>query len=119
MTRLFEQARDGVVNLVTLEEHNHYDDGHVLMEIFDPREKRWILYDPDMKCRFRHAGRYLNLGEAVALYRKGGAAELEFFCPPAIDVGLALSETVGHADVVADRMLPRTRLPPVGCATAR
>jgi len=74
-----------VVNLVTLEEHNHYDDGHVLMEVFDPREKRWILYDPDMKCRFRHAGRALNLGEAVALYRKGGSAELEFFCAPAID----------------------------------
>ena len=57
----------------------------ILMEVFEPREKRWILYDPDMKCRFRHAGRYLNLGEAVALYRKGGSAELEFFCPPAID----------------------------------
>src|SRR5262245_22401360 len=89
--------RSRVVQLVTLEEHNHYDDGHVLMEVFDPREKRWILYDPDMKCRFRHAGRYLNLGEAVALYRKGGSAELDFFCPPAIDT---YAEEKGSAESV-------------------
>ena len=77
--------RARVVQLVTLEEHNGYDDGHVLMEVFDPRAKRWVLYDPDMKCRFKHGGRYLNLGEAVALYRKGRSAVLEHFCPPAID----------------------------------
>ena len=45
------------------------------------------------------------------------------FWPDAIEVGFALSVTCGsatvHAEVVADRMLPRTRLPPVGWATAR
>jgi hypothetical protein len=77
--------RARVVNLLTLEEHNGYDDGHVLLEVFDPREKRWVAFDPDMKCRFKHAGRYLDLGEAVALFRKGAAVELELFCQPAID----------------------------------
>ena len=38
-----------------------------------------------MKCRFLSAGRRLNLGETVALYRSGGRAELDFLATPSID----------------------------------
>ena len=38
-----------------------------------------------MKCRFLSAGRRLNLGEAVSLYRSGGQAELDFLGTPSID----------------------------------
>jgi hypothetical protein len=74
-----------VVQTLTLEPRNGYDDGHVLLEVFDPAEKRWILFDPDMKCRFLKEGRRLSLGDAVALCRGGGQAELDFLAPPVID----------------------------------
>jgi len=77
--------RSRVVQTLTLGAHNGYDDGHVLLEVFDPAENRWILFDPDMKCRFLSAGRRLNLGQAVALYRSGGQAELDFLAPPSMD----------------------------------
>jgi hypothetical protein len=77
--------RTRAVQVVTLEDHNGYDDGHVLMEVFDPEEQRWLLFDPDMKCRFRGDRGWLDLAETVALYRGGGDAELVFVAPPAID----------------------------------
>jgi hypothetical protein len=73
------------VKAATAEQMNGYDDGHVLMEVFDPKERRWLLYDADAGCRFKANGRYLNLGEAVRLYRSGRQAELEFLRKPAID----------------------------------
>jgi hypothetical protein len=77
--------RSRIVQTLTLDARNGYDDGHVLLEVFEPAEKRWILFDPDMKCRFLSAGRRLNLGEVVGLYRNGGQTELDFLAPPSID----------------------------------
>lgn len=75
-----EQARTlGVkcrfVHTLTLDEWNDYDNGHSLLEVFDPAEKRWILYDSDLGCRLRHQGRWLDLGEACRLYREGRLPE--------------------------------------------
>jgi hypothetical protein len=69
----------------TKESANGYDDGHTLIEVFDPNEKRWLLYDADAGCRFKAKGRYLNLGEAAQAYRSGARPELEFLRKPAID----------------------------------
>jgi hypothetical protein len=69
----------------TRESANGYDDGHTLVELFDPTEKRWLLYDADVGCRFKAKGRYLNLGEAVQAYRSGARPELDFLRKPAID----------------------------------
>jgi hypothetical protein len=71
-------VRSRIVDTLTLDEWNDYDCGHTLMEIFDPAEKRWILYDSDIGCRLRRQGRPLDLGEACRLYREGQTPELDF-----------------------------------------
>ena len=83
------------VELKTLDEWNSYDNGHFLMEIFCPKEQRWILFDPDMGCRFRYEGRYLNLGETTRLYKSGSNPELAFQAYPAVD-------TYSEADAPAE-----------------
>lgn len=64
-----------VVQCVTGTDWNHFDDGHVLLEVFDPGEMRWILFDATLGARFRHRGRWLDLVEMTRLYRSGGRAE--------------------------------------------
>lgn len=61
------------------------DNGHVLCEILDPKEKRWILYDSDAGCRFRAKEKYLDLEETCRLYRSGGTAELNFISWASMD----------------------------------
>jgi len=61
------------------------DNGHVLCEIYDPREKRWILYDSDGGCRFRYGGRLLDLGKTSNLYRSGKTPDLDFISWSRID----------------------------------
>jgi hypothetical protein len=73
------------VSVVTLDEWNTYDNGHTLSEIYDPQQNRWILFDGDMGCLFKHQGRYLNLGETVRLYKAGKKAKLDILSPPAYD----------------------------------
>ena len=53
-----------------------YDDGHALMEICDPAEKRWIAFDPTLGARFRDGGgRLLDLLDLTRLHRAGRHAE--------------------------------------------
>jgi hypothetical protein len=56
----------------------YYDDGHALLEIFDPTEKRWILFDPTLGARFEKEGRWLDLMEMTRLYRSGGRPRIDF-----------------------------------------
>jgi hypothetical protein len=63
---------------LTFDEWNDYDNGHSLVEIFDPAEKRWICYDSDLGCRLRYAGRWLDLGEACRLCREGKTLEADY-----------------------------------------
>ncbi|GEM_PF-3168308 len=54
---------------LTLDAWNDWDNGHILLEYWHPKEERWILVDLDTKSLFRDArGRYLDawgLSEAV------------------------------------------------------
>ena len=57
----------------------HFDDGHALMEICDPADHRWVLYDPTLGARFEDGGRALNLLEMTRRYRSGRPAQhIEF-----------------------------------------
>ncbi len=67
-----------MVQCVTGSNWNHFDDGHVLMELRDPAEKRWVLYDATLGTRYRHRGRLLDLLQVTELYRAGGRPEVEF-----------------------------------------
>lgn len=79
---------------LTFDEWNDYDNGHSLVEIFDPAEKRWLFYDSDLGCRLRYAGRYLDLGEACRLCREGKTPEADYPAGPCV------------LDPHADSMLP-------------
>ena len=66
-----------IVSTLTLDPSNGYDDGHTLMEIRDPVENRWVLYDPEIGTCLRNGGNRLNLLDATTLYRSGSQAEIE------------------------------------------
>jgi len=56
----------------------YYDDGHALLEICDPADGRWVLFDPTLGARFRDGGRVLSLLETTRRYRAGLRPEIEF-----------------------------------------
>jgi hypothetical protein len=85
------------VSTKTLDEWDSYDNGHILMEVFDPHEQRWVLFDPDMGCRLLNRGRALNLGEVVQLYKSGQKGELNFLSYPAIDTHAETTAPKDHA----------------------
>ena len=67
------------VSCVASRDWNHYDDGHALVEICDPAEKRYLLFDCTLGARVLYKGRYLDLQHVTQLYRSGGRAdEIEF-----------------------------------------
>jgi hypothetical protein len=67
------------VSCVTGSNWDNCNDGHALMEIRDPKEDRWILFDPTIGARFWNDGHWLDLVEATQLYRSGKHAErIEF-----------------------------------------
>ena len=68
-----------VVNCFTADAWHGYDDGHVLVEVLDPAEKRWVLFDATLGARYRKDGRWLDLLDVAQLYRAGGRPdEVEF-----------------------------------------
>jgi len=77
-----------LVSCATGSNWRHFDDGHALMEICDPVENRWVLYDPTLGARFRDGDRWLNLLEMTRRYRSGGHPQhIEFLnASPKIDV---------------------------------
>ena len=69
------QAR--VVHSLTLDPWNNYDNSHVMIEIRDTAEKRWVLYDVDNGDTLRFNGHRLNLLDTTQLYRRGDQAQLD------------------------------------------
>jgi hypothetical protein len=77
LTALGVRARG--VQAVAKGDWNQFADGHSLVEIFDPESDSWVLFDPALGTRLRHAGRYLSLLEATQLYRADKhTAEIDF-----------------------------------------
>lgn len=66
-----------VVAVLTMEEWNQLDDGHTLIEVFDPTEG-WFLYDPSFKCIFRAKNKKLSLLELTDIISNYQQYEIEF-----------------------------------------
>ncbi|MGC9065254.1 MAG: hypothetical protein ACP5JO_01315 [Candidatus Ratteibacteria bacterium] len=49
-----------LVSVLTLEDWNTYNNGHVLIEVFFPDVSRWVLVDVDMGYIFMHNGELLS-----------------------------------------------------------
>ena len=76
-----------VCGTVTMDEwHDYYrwDNLRYLCEIFDPTEKRWMLFDAEVGCRFYDQGKLLDLGEVCDLYRTGKTPQLDFISWPVV-----------------------------------
>ncbi|MDC0041335.1 hypothetical protein OAJ50_01270 [Candidatus Nitrosopelagicus sp.] len=52
-----------IVAVLTLEDWNSYDNGHILIEVFQEKLKKWVLYDIDNDAYFTHNGNPLSLLE--------------------------------------------------------
>ena len=65
------------VETLTLDPWNSHDNGHSLLEIRDPAENRWILYDIDLGQTLLYGGHRLNLLDTTQLYRGGGQAQFD------------------------------------------
>jgi hypothetical protein len=54
-----------LVSSLTLESWNSYDNGHILIEVFRPELKKWVVYDIDNDAFFTHNNVPLSLIEFV------------------------------------------------------
>ncbi len=54
-----------IVAVLTLDEWNSYDNGHILIEVYREELKKWILYDVDNDAFFSSNGNPLSLLEFV------------------------------------------------------
>ncbi|WP_434685295.1 hypothetical protein [Pseudanabaena minima] len=66
-----------VIAVLTMEEWNQLDDGHTLIEIFDPIEG-WFIYDPSFKCIFRAKNQKLSLLQLIDIISNHQQYEIEF-----------------------------------------
>lgn len=73
-----QQIPARLVHCVNGSDWNHYTDGHALLELCDPTEKRWIVFDPTLGTRFRRGGHWLDLVELTQCYRSGRRPEIQF-----------------------------------------
>ena len=58
-----ERFRARRVGALTLDEWNTYDNGHALLEVFDPEAGKWMLADVDMGLLFRKGETFLSAYE--------------------------------------------------------
>lgn len=74
-TKFHIQSRK--VNTYSLNNVNGYDDGHVMVEIFDSTGRKWILVDIDHNCLFTKDGKMLSLMEVWNAYQHNDFPELK------------------------------------------
>jgi hypothetical protein len=66
-----------IVHSLTLDPWNSYDNSHVMIEIRDTAENRWVLYDVTLGDTLCASGHRLNLLDTTRLYRGGNQAQIE------------------------------------------
>lgn len=69
------QAR--YMGALPIADFNGWNDGHALVEVFFPTEKRWILIDQEMGVAFKDKGQYLDMLQVIEVYRADRQPELE------------------------------------------
>lgn len=57
--------------------YNQFDDSHVLVEVLDPKLRRWVLYDIDNNVTMWRNGQQLDLEQFVAVIASGEGYHLE------------------------------------------
>ncbi|MHC4871485.1 MAG: hypothetical protein ACYTFY_06545 [Planctomycetota bacterium] len=78
------------VELLTLDEWNDYDNGHVLLEYFCKDEGRWIALDLDTRSLFLDQdGKYMNIYQLTKTVTSGAPYKIERIC---------LTDGSDHAD---------------------
>ena len=92
-----------LVSCATGSNWRHFDDGHALMEICDPAEKRWVLYDPTLGARFRDGNRWLNLLEMTRRYRSGGHPEHVEFLNASAKIDALMDYEAFYAKGIPDK----------------
>jgi hypothetical protein len=73
---------------ITLETHNSYDNGHVMIEVYRKDRRKWVLYDVDGNCFFTWKGAPLSLVEFAYAVMADYPYEIE---PLANDIRLDVS----------------------------
>jgi hypothetical protein len=69
------------VQLLTLEDWNDYDNGHILLEHFHPEEGRWIALDLDTRSVFVDAaGAFMDTYQLTRAVREGKPYEIWRIC---------------------------------------
>jgi hypothetical protein len=72
------------VNTYSLNNVNRYDDGHVMMEVYDGVLQKWILVDIDNNCLFVKDGKILSLMEAWTAYQNNDVPKLNILSSDAL-----------------------------------
>ena len=60
-----------IVAVLTLDDWNSYDNGHILIEVFKEELKKWVVYDIDNDAYFTKDGNPLSLIEFTKQVRDG------------------------------------------------
>ncbi|KFM18800.1 hypothetical protein AAA799P11_01009, partial [Marine Group I thaumarchaeote SCGC AAA799-P11] len=60
-----KEVKSRVVSTLTLDKWNNYDNGHTMIEVYDEKLKKWVLYDLDNNRFFIHNNTRLSLLEFV------------------------------------------------------
>ena len=60
-----------LIETFTLDDWNGYDDGHVMLEVFLPNKKKWVLYDLTAKNYFKSNGLLLSAAGLFQRVKKG------------------------------------------------
>lgn len=80
------------VQLLTLEEWNRFDNGHILLEYFYPDEQRWVLVDLDCRSMYTDQdGRYLDVYGLTECVNSGRPFQCRSLCT---------TDGMNHSDVL-------------------
>jgi hypothetical protein len=83
----YYNIRCRILDLRTLEKPNGYDDGHVMLEVFDNETQKWQLLDPDNNSFFSDSlGNVLNLKEFIVNLHENKLKIVDLSLDPRIDI---------------------------------
>ncbi len=61
-----------------------FSDGHILIEVYWPARKQWVLAEMSAHFLFKQGDRYLCAGDVMEINRRGDAFDVEPFTPPGV-----------------------------------
>jgi hypothetical protein len=72
LMKLFEKLniRSRIVTTLTLDTWNHYDNGHTILEIYNPTLKKWMIMDPDFNSIYLYENKHISVLDFINLKEK-------------------------------------------------